>query len=127
MFHYQLFYSVQLAFLVLESIFDGGFLKKNLIYCYFKKLCFCKKFLARFSYKQCLVGYETQGPSPSSQAESRARIFKFPIFSKLRSGLRVFPGLKIESLRLPKCCLGLSNNNLEGPTGLSKIVKELRF
>ena len=25
MFHYQLFFSVQLAFLVLESIFDGGF------------------------------------------------------------------------------------------------------
>ena len=35
-----------------------------------------------------------------------------------------FPGLKIESLRLPKCCLGLSNNNLEGSTGLSKIEKE---
>ena len=36
-----------------------------------------------------------------------------------------FPGLKIESLRLPKVCLGLSNSNLWGPTGLSKIVKEI--
>ena len=33
------------------------------------------------------VGYETQGPSPSSRAESRARLFEFPIFSKLRFGL----------------------------------------
>ena len=53
MFHYQLFYSVQLAFLVLESIFDGGGFQKILIFCYLKKLCFCKKFLAQFSYKQC--------------------------------------------------------------------------
>ena len=29
MFHYQLFYSVQLAFLVLGSIFDGGVFAKN--------------------------------------------------------------------------------------------------
>ena len=29
---------------------------------------------------QTTVGYETQGPSPSSRAESRARIFEFPIF-----------------------------------------------
>ena len=27
-----------------------------------------------------MVGYETQGPSPSSRAESQARIFEFPIF-----------------------------------------------
>ena len=33
-FHYQLFYSVKLAFLVLGSIFDGGFFKKNLIFCF---------------------------------------------------------------------------------------------
>ena len=38
-------------------------------------------------YINDLIGYETQGPSPSSRAESRARIFEFPIFSKLRSGL----------------------------------------
>ena len=38
-----------------------------------------------------------------------------------------FPGLKIESLRLPKCCLGLSTNNFEGPTGLLKIGKEFTF
>ena len=53
MFHYQLFYSVQLAFLVLGSIFDGGVFQKNLIFCYFKKWCFCKIFLAQFSYKKC--------------------------------------------------------------------------
>ena len=35
MFHYQLFYSVQLAFLVLGSIFDGGVFQKKLIFCYF--------------------------------------------------------------------------------------------
>ena len=29
MFHYQLFYSVQLAFLVLGSFFDGGFFQKG--------------------------------------------------------------------------------------------------
>ena len=43
------------------------------------------------------------------------------------TGKQGFPGLKIESLRLPKCCVGLSNNNLEGPTGLLKIVKEFTF
>ena len=53
MFHYQLFYSVQLAFLVLGSIFDGGFFKKISYFVILKKLCFCKKFLAQFSYKQC--------------------------------------------------------------------------
>ena len=53
MFHYQLFYSVQLAFLVLGSIFDGGVFQKIQIFCYFKKMVFCKKFLAHFSYKQC--------------------------------------------------------------------------
>ena len=53
MFHYQLFYSVQLAFLVLGSIFDGGFFKKFSYFVIFKKWCFCKKFLAQFSYKQC--------------------------------------------------------------------------
>ena len=37
-----------------------------------------------------------------------------------------FPGLKIENLRLPKCCVGLSNNNLEGPKGLSKNKKIYR-
>ena len=37
MFHYQLFYSVQLAFLVLESIFDCGVFQKNLIFFYLKK------------------------------------------------------------------------------------------
>ena len=37
MFHYQLFYSVQLAFIVLGSIFGGGFFQKILIFCYFKK------------------------------------------------------------------------------------------
>ena len=36
-----------------------------------------------------------------------------------------FPGLRIESLRLPNYCLGLSNNNHVSPTGLSKIVKEI--
>ena len=41
--------------------------------------------------------------------------------------LQGFPGLKIESLRLPKCCLGLSNNNLEGPKGLSKLRRKLHF
>ena len=54
MFHYQLVYSVQLAFLVLEPIFDGGVFQKILIYfVILKKRCFCKKFLAQFSYKQC--------------------------------------------------------------------------
>ena len=42
------------------------------------------------------VGYETQGPSPSSRAESRARIFEFPIFSKLRSGLCFYISLRIK-------------------------------
>ena len=37
MFHYQLFYSVQLAFLVLGSIFDGGFCKKFSYFVIFKK------------------------------------------------------------------------------------------
>ena len=42
MFHYHLFYSVQLAFLVLGSIFDGGgFSKKSHIY--FKKMVFLQK------------------------------------------------------------------------------------
>ena len=45
MFHYQLVYSVQLAFLVLESIFDGGVFPKNLIFCYFKKMVFLQKIL----------------------------------------------------------------------------------
>ena len=45
MFHYQLFYSVQLAFLVLGSIFDGGFFKKFSYFVIFKKCCFCKKIL----------------------------------------------------------------------------------
>ena len=40
-------------------------------------------------------------------------------------GIQGFPGLKIESLRLPKCCLGLSNNNLKGPTGLLNIENEI--
>ena len=40
------------------------------------------------------VGYETQGPS--SRAESRARIFEFPIFSKLRSGLCFYISLRIK-------------------------------
>ena len=53
MFHYQPLYSVQLAFLVLGSIFDGGVFQKFLIFCYFKKWCFCKKILVQFSYKQC--------------------------------------------------------------------------
>ena len=48
-------------------------------------------------------------------------------FRKISRCLQGFPGLKIESLRLPKCCLGLSTNNLEGPTGLLKIVKEFTF
>ena len=42
------------------------------------------------------VGYETQGPSPSSRAESQARIFEFPIFSKLRSGLCFYISLRIK-------------------------------
>ena len=42
-----------------------------------------------------MVGYETQGPS--SRAESRARIFEFPIFSKLRSGLCFYFFLSILS------------------------------
>ena len=45
MFHYKLFYSVQLAFLVLGSIFDGGVFKKILIFCYFKKMVFLQKIL----------------------------------------------------------------------------------
>ena len=45
MFHYQLFYSVQLAFLVLESIFAVGFFKKILIFCYPKKMVFLQKIL----------------------------------------------------------------------------------
>ena len=45
----------------------------------------------------------------------------------MKKPVQGFPGLKIESLRLPKCYLGLSNNNLEGPTGLLKIVKEFTF
>ena len=40
-------------------------------------------------------------------------------------GLQGFPGLRIESLWLPKYCLGLSSNNLVSPTGLSKIVMEI--
>ena len=43
MFHYQLFNSVQLAFLVLGSIFDGGVFQKILIFCYFKKMAFLQK------------------------------------------------------------------------------------
>ena len=42
------------------------------------------------------VGYETQGPSPSFRAESRARIFEFPIFAKLRSGLCFYISLRIK-------------------------------
>ena len=42
------------------------------------------------------VGYENQGPSPSSRAESRARIFEFPILSKLRSGLCFYISLRIK-------------------------------
>ena len=38
-----------------------------------------------------------------------------------------FPRLKIESLRLPQYCLGLSTKNLEGHTGLLKIVKNLHL
>ena len=53
MFHYQLFYSVQLAFLVLGSIFDGGFFKNSHILLFLKYVVFAKKFLAQFSYKQC--------------------------------------------------------------------------
>ena len=56
MFHYRLFYSVQLAYLVLGSIFDGGVFQKNLIFCYFKKMVFLQKilsFLAQFYNKQC--------------------------------------------------------------------------
>ena len=36
-FHYQTFYSVQFAFLVLEPIFVDGEFKKNLIFCNFLK------------------------------------------------------------------------------------------
>ena len=36
-FHYQLFYSVQLAFLALNSIFEGGVFQNILILCYFKE------------------------------------------------------------------------------------------
>ena len=43
MFHYQLFYSVQPAFLVLESSFGGGIFQKILIFCYSEKWCFCKR------------------------------------------------------------------------------------
>ena len=45
MFYHQLFYSVQLNFLVLGSIFDGGVFQKNLIFCYFKKMVFLQKIL----------------------------------------------------------------------------------
>ena len=45
MFHYQLFYSVKLAFLLLGSIFDGGVFQKKLIFCYFKKMEFLQKIL----------------------------------------------------------------------------------
>ena len=45
MFHYQLFYSVQLAFPVLGSIFDGGVFQKIQIFCYLKKMVFLQKIL----------------------------------------------------------------------------------
>ena len=49
MFHYQLFYSVQLAFLILGSIFDGFWGFQNiLIFCYFKKMVFLQKNLGSF-------------------------------------------------------------------------------
>ena len=59
-----------------------------------------------------------------------AGLMNFNFFGSPKDGflmvlcIQGFPGLKFESLRLSKCCLGLSNNNLEGPTGLSKILKE---
>ena len=40
---------------------------------------------------------------------------------------RVFLDSRLRVLRLPKYCLGLSNNYLVSPTGLSKIVKEITF
>ena len=43
MFHYQLFYSVQLAFLALGPIFDGGVFQDILIFCYLKKMVFLQK------------------------------------------------------------------------------------
>ena len=43
MFHYQLVYSVQLAFIVLGSIFDGGVFKKNPIFGYFQEMVFLQK------------------------------------------------------------------------------------
>ena len=45
MFHYQLFYSVELAFLALGSIFEGGVFQNILIFCYFKKMVFLQKIL----------------------------------------------------------------------------------
>ena len=54
MFHYQTFYSVQLAFVVLESIFvGGGFKKKSHILQFLKNGVFAKQILAQCSYKQC--------------------------------------------------------------------------
>ena len=53
MFHYQLFYFVQLAFIVLGSIFAGGVFQKILIFGYFKKMVFFAKNLGSNSYKQC--------------------------------------------------------------------------
>ena len=53
MFHYQLFYFVQLAFIVLGSIFAGGVFQKILIFGYFEKMVFFAKSLGSNSYKQC--------------------------------------------------------------------------
>ena len=52
MFHYQLFYSVQLAFLVIGSIFDGGVFQKILIFCYFQKMVFLQKIWTRLPQGQ---------------------------------------------------------------------------
>ena len=53
MFHYQLVYSVQLAFLVLGPIFDGGVFQKILIFCYLKKIVFLQKILGSIFLQQC--------------------------------------------------------------------------
>ena len=57
MFDYQLFYSVQLAFLVMESIFDGGGFQKDLIFCYFKKMVILQKILGSLFVQKMFSQY----------------------------------------------------------------------
>ena len=82
MFHYQLFYSVQLAFLVLESLFDGangGVFKKILIFCYFKKMVFLQKILGSI-FLQCF--YNTFKVVNNFTQEFPCNLFKTINFNK---------------------------------------------